>query len=333
MVRASALGCWPGSDSLEAQRIILGELGSPHLPFLAQLPERGPGADRVGRSAALLTELPVDLQSFGWRFVQRPGADLRRAHSFLTSDLNVLADVVGAQDSAVPELKIQIMGPLSLAAGIHLPLGEKALIDYGARRDIADSLAAGISEHLKAVRAATPGARLTVQFDEPELLRVLHGTIRTVSGYRSIRAVSEHEVRTLWSIVMGAVRLAGASEIVLAGPADSLSELLVSEADGVAVPETGFGSAEWEALAAAVESGRQPWLGIDSIADPQLSTRHRAERLWRSWRTIGLPGEALSSLHLTEGRTLLTDSPGAARAVLGRLTDLSEALAELAQAE
>ena len=42
----------PGTDPAEAMRVIAGEL--PDFPYLAELPDRGPGADLTGRTAALL---------------------------------------------------------------------------------------------------------------------------------------------------------------------------------------------------------------------------------------------------------------------------------------
>ena len=98
-VTATALGTWPGEDPVEAARIIRGELGSPHLPFLAELPDRGVGSDALGRTASLLVDLSVDVQPYGWRIVDRPGKDFRRARSALSTDINILADVIGAEDT------------------------------------------------------------------------------------------------------------------------------------------------------------------------------------------------------------------------------------------
>ena len=158
-VTATALGPWPGEDPVEAARIIRGELGSPHLPFLAELPDRGVGSDALGRTASLLAELAVDVQPYGWRLVDRPGKDFRRAASALATDINVLADVAGAEENPATEIKVQLVGPLSLAAGLHLHNGERALLDYGARRDLAASLAAGVGGFLSRVAAlAAAGA-------------------------------------------------------------------------------------------------------------------------------------------------------------------------------
>ncbi|BAS09856.1 hypothetical protein AHiyo4_32780 [Arthrobacter sp. Hiyo4] len=212
------LGPWPGEDPVEAARIIRGELGSPHLPFLAELPDRGVGSDALGRTAALLVEMAVDVQPYGWRLVDRPGKDFRRAASALSTDINVLADIAGAEDTPAPELKVQLLGPLALAAGLHLHNGERALIDYGARRDVADSLAAGVGGYLSRISSAVPGARLVVQVDEPDIAAVLAGTIPTSSGYRTLRAVGGQEVTESWQVVIEALRKAGAAEIVVSVP-------------------------------------------------------------------------------------------------------------------
>ena len=78
----------PHADPREAAAVVAGEL--PDLPHLAELPGRGPGADMVGRAAALLVDLHVDVQPSGWRLVDRPGRDERRARSYLSHDLDEL---------------------------------------------------------------------------------------------------------------------------------------------------------------------------------------------------------------------------------------------------
>src|SRR5690606_19205936 len=56
---ATGVGSLPYDDPREATRVVLGEL--PDLPHLPELPGRGPGADMIGRAAAILAELAVDL--------------------------------------------------------------------------------------------------------------------------------------------------------------------------------------------------------------------------------------------------------------------------------
>ena len=58
---ATGAGPLPGTRPDHALDVVLGELGAGHVPFLPELPERGVGADAIGRSASFLVDLPVDL--------------------------------------------------------------------------------------------------------------------------------------------------------------------------------------------------------------------------------------------------------------------------------
>lgn len=333
-VTATGLGPWPGDDPLEAARIIRGELGTPHLPFLAELPERGVGSDSLGRTAAFLEELAVDVQPYGWRLVDRPGKDMRRAASALATDLNVLADVAGGEDVSAAELKVQLVGPLSLAAGLHLHNGERALLDHGARRDLAASLAAGVDGYLSRVATAVPGARLVVQVDEHDIAAVLAGTIPTASGYRTLRAVAASEARESWRLVIEALRAAGAAEVVLSFPEiEAPIELaLAAGADGVALPLKALTNRQWEQLAGAVEAGKQFWAGaLDvSSAGPLPKVADCVETVWRPWRQLGLPASLLSAIRVTPSGGLAGHSPAQATRVLGRLTQAADGLNQLA---
>ncbi|WP_307433184.1 hypothetical protein [Pseudarthrobacter defluvii] len=328
-VTATALGPWPGEDPLEAARIIRGELGSPHLPFLAELPDRGVGSDALGRTASLLEELAVDVQPHGWRLVDRPGKDMRRAVSALSTDLNVLADVAGAEDVPADEFKVQLVGPLSLAAGLYLHNGERALLDHGARRDIAASLAAGVVGYLTRVAAAVPGTRLVVQMDEPAVAAVLAGTIPTASGYRTLRAVAASEARESWRLVMDALRAAGAADVVVSFPEiEAPIELaLAAGADGVALPLKALTNRQWEMVAGAVEAGKQFWAGaLDVSAGPLPRVADCVESVWTPWRQLGLPAALLGAARVTPSAGLAGITPAQATAVLGRLTQVADGL-------
>lgn len=327
---ATAAGQWPGSDVGEACRTILGELGSPQLPILPLLPDRGTGAEKVGRTAAMLVDLPVDVQSFGWRLVQRPGADERRARSYLASDVNVLADVVGALESPVPRIKTQLLGPFSLAAALHLPLGEKVLSDRGARRELAASLSVGIGLHLAALRQAVPGAEISLQIDEPAIEEVLAGSVPTASGYRTMRAVPAAEVRMAWNALIEAVHAAGSTEVLFSVPAVSTPQVMQTSADAIALlvdPARPLSTSDWESLAGLVESGKSVQLPVS-----RGGAGKAAEQVWRLWRDVGLPAGQLGALRLVESVSLANLSPEAARRVLGELADTAEALNELGQA-
>lgn len=332
-VTATALGPWPGQDPVEANRIIRGELGGPHLPFLPELPERGVGSDAVGRTASLLVELAVDVQPHGWRIVDRPGQDMRRALSAMSTDINVLADVAGEEEAQAPALKIQLVGPLTLAAGLHLHNGERALLDYGARRDIAASLAAGVESHLRKAAAAVPGARLVVQVDEPDIAAVLAGTIPTASGYQTLRSLGRQEVTESLRLVVKALHDAGASEVVVAVPeVEAPFDIVFSAgADGAAVSLKALTSRQWEQLASAIESGKRLWAGAADIGSSGVpATEDIVAAVWRPWRQLGLTPESIAAVRLTPSAGLAGLSPRAAATVLNRLTQAADGLDQLA---
>ncbi|MFI2563197.1 hypothetical protein [Paenarthrobacter sp. NPDC018779] len=331
---ATALGPWPGSDPAEALRTIRGELGEPHLPFLPELPGRGVGSDAVGRTGSLLVDLAIDVQPHGWRLVDRPGKDHLRARSALASDINILADVAGAEDVSATEVKVQLVGPLTLASELYLHSGERALLDYGARRDIAGSLAAGVADHVQKIRAAVPGAGIVVQLDEPAIAAVMGGTIPTASGYRTLRSIAADEVSSAWRLVLDALKAAGVVETVVSVPEIEapIERILSAGADGVAVPLKALTTRQWEQLAAAVESGKRVWAGALPTDGPSLPrTADIVERIWRPWRQVGLPASALSGLRVTPATGLESLKPAEAKAVLTKLTHVADGLDQLAQ--
>ncbi|MBE0008700.1 MULTISPECIES: hypothetical protein [unclassified Arthrobacter] len=327
-VTATALGDWPGTDPLEATRVVRGELGGPHLPHLVSLPHRGVGSDPVGRTAAILVELPVDLQPHGWRLVDRPGKDHRRAVSALSTDLNVLGDVIGAESDPAPALKIHLRGPLSLAANLHLHGGERALLDHGARREIRDSLAVGAAETVSRVQALAPGTRIHLQLDEPEIADILVGGIPTASGYRTLRAVPDQEVSDAWDAVAEAVRAVGVGTVAVTFPADRapLDVLGMSTLSAVAVPLTGLKMAQWEQLAGHLEAGGELWAGI--VPEPRRlrTVSTLAATVLTPWRQLGLPLSRLAQVRLTPDSGLESVSPSAAGTILSRLTQTADAL-------
>ena len=216
---------------------------------------------------------------------------------------------------------------MSLAAGLHLHNGERALIDYGARRDIAASLAAGVGEHLARVAAAVPGARLVVQLDEPDIASVLGGTIPTSSGYRTLRSVPGQEVSELWRVVVDALRAAGAAEVVIAVPEIEapIDRILAAGADGIAVPLKALTSRQWEQLAEAVEAGKRLWAGALRRGQPRggpAKAGEVADAVWRPWRQLGLPRRRWARSRITPSGGLDGFTPAAATAVLTRLTQV-----------
>src|SRR5262245_62088789 len=183
---ATGIGSMPGTDPQEAANVVVGEL--PDLPHLPELPRRGLGADIIGRTAAALIDLAVEVVPSGYRVTGKPGADHRRGLDLIRWDLDAFADAV---DTARPAaVQIQFAGPWTLSAGIELPRGHRVLTDHGALREFTDSLSEGISRQVAEVGKRT-GRPVVVQLDEPSLPTVLAGALPTPSGLGTVGAVAE----------------------------------------------------------------------------------------------------------------------------------------------
>jgi hypothetical protein len=202
----------PGTDMAEAAEVVLGEL--PEFPHVPELPDRGVGADLIGRTAALLVDLAVQVVPSGYRVSSHAGADHRRAVDLLRWDLDALQEAREKAGLTPPVIKTQLAGPWSLAANIELPRGHRVLTDRGAVREFTDSVLEGLAAHVDELRART-GAPVVVQFDEPDLPSVLAGALPTPSGYGTVRSVAEPEARDLLATVIEAAgRLTGQPVIV-----------------------------------------------------------------------------------------------------------------------
>lgn len=291
---ATGIGSLPGTDIAEALRMVLGEL--PELPYLPELPDRGPGADLIGRGAALLADLPIELYASRWQVAARPGADQRIAMDYLERDLDTLSEQASAYDGC---LKLQAAGPWTLAATLNLPAGGSMLRDEGATRDLIASLAEGLRIHVAQVRARLPGATVLLQLDEPALPAVLAGRVPTESGLGMFRAVDPTVARSgLRSVIdnvgvpvvvhccaanapLDLIGQAGAAGVALdLGLIDDLDVLGAAMDAGLGLIA---GAADTRRLAAGgpLTIGNQP--AVEAIAT-------RVERLWR---TLGFPMQRL----------------------------------------
>ena len=189
---ATGVGSLPGTDVTEAAATVVGEL--PLLPHLPELPARGVGADMIGRTAALLVDLAVEVVPSGWRVTARPGRDHRRALDLLRFDIDALdAACAGPRPEWV---KVQAAGPWTLAASVELHTGHRVLTDRGAVREFAGSLGEGLRAHVAEVAERT-GASVLVQLDEPSLPAVLAGALPTASGWGTVRSVSAQDAQDL----------------------------------------------------------------------------------------------------------------------------------------
>jgi hypothetical protein len=186
---ATGIGSLPGAVPGEAAAMVAGEL--PALPHLVELPGRGVGADLVGRTAGLLVDIWAEVVPSGWRISRRPGRDFSRARDLMAWDL----DAAEENYAGAEWVKVQVCGPWTLAAGLELPSGHRALTDPGAVRDLVESLVEGLNSHVAEVVRRIPGAGVVVQIDEPGLPAVLAGSLPTASGFGTVRAVPASRAR------------------------------------------------------------------------------------------------------------------------------------------
>lgn len=325
---ATGVGSLPGDDPGEAARIVAGEL--PGLPHLAELPDRGPGADMVGRTAAgVLVGLEVDLQPAGWRLVSHAGLDARRARTLLSHDLDALEE---AAPGRVGPVKVQACGPWTLAASLERPRGGPALGDAGATRDLAESLAEGIAAHVEDVRRRLPGAAVIVQLDEPSLPAVLRGDVPTASGFGRIGAVDGVLAREALSRVVSAVSAAGAWPMAHCCARDVPLRLLY-EAGIRAVSFDTTHSPDDDEVGQLVEAGLALVLGCVPATDPDPDTALEAGAIrapivaW--WRRIGLPAELLATRSAVSPRCGLAGaSPSWARRAMSLAAQVGRELAD-----
>ncbi len=323
---ATGLGSLPGTDPREAARLVLDEL--PDLPHLAELPARGPGADLLGRGAALLSDLFVDLQPAGWRLVPRPGVDSRRARDLLQRDLDALGE---AADGYAGPLKVQAAGPWTLAAGLELQRGDKALSDFGAVRDVTAALVQGLTEHLTDIGRRVPGATLLLQLDEPALPAVLLGRVPTASGFGSLRTVEAHVAADALRAVLAAGPAAGALPLVhCCAAAPPIALLVDAGARALSLDATLLTPTDDDAVGTAVEGGVPLFLGTVPSTDGALSdVAHTVAPVLALWRRLGFAPETLAEgVVVTPTCGLAGATPAYARAALRRCREAGRLLVE-----
>jgi methionine synthase II (cobalamin-independent) len=322
----TGIGSLPGTDPEEAARLVVGEL--PDLPHLAELPNRGAGADMIGRTAAVLVDLPVEIVPSGWRLTAHPGRDLRRARDFLAWDLDALE---AAAAGHLGPVKLQAVGPLSLAASVELATGHRAVSDHGAVRDLTQSLAAGLAQHLADLRGRVPGAVPVLQLDEPSLPAVLDGRVATPSGYGTVRAVDAPVVEQALRDVL-AVAPEGARVIHCCADDLPWDVLRNAGADAISLDASKLGRADYDALGEAVDGGTSLWLGVLPATDAAASFDAARDRLRSLWSELGFaPGRLADDVVPTPSCGLAGASQDHVRTVLRVLRDLAKWLPEAAE--
>jgi methionine synthase II (cobalamin-independent) len=308
-IRSTGIGSWPGADMADAIKIAFAEC--PDLPYLPELPARGPHAELIGRGTACLAGLSVDLQAAGWRLTDASSREHRQAISTLRSDLDLLEEL--AQGFAGP-VKIAVAGPWTMAANLERPRGDRALADSGARRDLGQSLAEGVGSMIAELRRRLPEINFLVQLDEPSLPAVLAGSLATASGLSRHPAVDRAEVRGSLLDVLVQIRAAGAAAVVVhcCAPAAPISLLQEAGADGIYIDIDAIAASAWDAVAGCLEDGVQ--IGLGALPTDRLT----------------LTGDQVARRVLDHLRKLGLEPPIAARVVITPSCGLASAERELA---
>ncbi|MDX3576905.1 MULTISPECIES: methionine synthase [unclassified Streptomyces] len=321
---ATGVGSLPGGDAHEAAKTATGSFED--FPFLAELPARGPGADMIGRTAGLLVEMYARVEPSGWRIGDRPGRDTKRARSWLGEDLDALEEHVQGYEG---QLKVQAVGPWTLAAALELRNGEVALSDPGACRDLAGSLAEGLRLHLAEVRRRVPGADVVLQLDEPSLTAVLRGHVRSASGYRTHRAVDRQVVEGTLRDVVG-VHGDGPVVVHSCAPDVPFALLRRSGAAAVSFDFSLLTERDDDVIGEAVEAGTRLFAGVVPGVDAPLSDPAGSVMGVRTlWRRLGLrPGLLAEAVTLTPSCGLAGASPGYARRALAHCVRAARSLAD-----
>ena len=377
LVRASGRGDFPGDNLAEAMSRVEGELGAPHLPFLPHLPALGWRSTPLARTLAVCEGLAFDGASFGWRMVHSGGRGAREsalAQDRLLSDINLLADRVGAQkkrfgsgQDTAPVYKIQLVGPLTLAASIYLPGGERVISDAGASRDLLESFLEGLEHWAESLREAlqAPRALIAVQLDESEFQRLMEGSIPTVSGFRSLSALQPHYYQQVYRRVaerfaelnlqlildVDGTALKPVQELkLLTHPRPALDALALLKAMKVedAAPCAlllhpdrarlkGAGMLQvpplsdprsWEPVAQLLDANAQLWLPVVTSARVPDQVR----RLYSLWREVGLEPMQLSAVGLMADERLQTGlAPSASTSGTVSVLDATASLARVTE--
>jgi hypothetical protein len=339
---ATGVGSMPGTDAVQAMAVILGEL--PDLPHLPELPARGAGADMIGRAAAMLVDMPVEITPGGWKLAARPGRDQRRAAGLMAADLDAAHEAAG---SWVGPFKLQVCGPWTLAATLELPRSQNpALADPGAVTDLAASLAEGVAAHAAEIRGRIPGATVLLQVDEPALPAVLAGSVPTASGLNRVGAVDATVTADALRTVLGAAAAFSLVHCCARGFPFRLARDAGAGAVGFDLSQL-QGEEEQDALAEVVEAGLGVLAGVIQVAGrvaagsagsssgagprPPADTDRGVLGLWHR---MGIPAQGLGrQVVLTPACGLAGTTAAGARAALAHCREAARLLPELIEEE
>lgn len=318
----TGIGSVPGTDPREAAATVVGEL---EVPFLPELPNRGIGADMIGRAAGLLVDIGFDVSTTGYRIGVPDGRVARLTADYLERDLDAFEEAYEvARRRGGGLVKSQVAGPLTLAAGLELPNGHRVARDRGAMRDVAASLAEGLVRHVADLRRRL-GADVVLQLDEPSLWSVVHGTVPALTKLDPVRAVPAPEAAEILASVVEAVD--APVLLHLCGPID-WDVMRRVPVDGALLDATRLTAADYEGFGELAESRTVVGLGLAPAtpAPRRRSSADLAAPAIRLYDEVGLPRRDLTRATVTP----VCGSPGSPgiRPILDACKEIRAVLAE-----
>lgn len=288
---AVVTGTFAGTDPHAVYALELSEIGSPHIPALAELPDVGPHATGLGNIAANIS-LPFELRTYGWQ-LQRgdriSSTDQHRATAHRDSVIQALVDI--AQHDDVPEVSVRLPGPVTTMIDGMLPSGQRILRDPGARYDVAAAWVDAV-ENLTSRIHDVIGAQTTIFVQEPQAHQAIKGRIRSVSGADVERALDLNEVRSMWQQAV----TTGATVLI-----DTTTELAATAAEvgsvALALPTERTHQAEgtWELVDSLISAEKPVALYVPHHGDPNRF----AEGFIHQYLDWGLQPESIGNLRLT----------------------------------
>ena len=318
----TGIGSWPGVDVQEVARVIRDICQD--LPHIGELPQRGPGADMIGRTASLVslvsTDFSVETSPTGWRLARSRGRDLRRADAFWDEDLDVVEEMYQGYEG---DFKVQLVGPLTLAANLELVSGDRLLRDRGICRELSVALAQAARDHVGQIQRRIPSANIILQIDEPSLPAVMNGEIKTQSGWGAYTPPERHEVE----IALNQVVAAHTGFTLLHSCAPNLPFGLVTSAEykAISIDVSLYDSQLPDVLGECSDAGNLMVLGM-SAKDVKTGINY----LKRLANQIGFSTQTLAQhILLSPPCGLISMSLSQARETIGMLNLISKALLEV----
>ena len=176
----------------------------------------------------------------------------------------------------------------------------------------------------------TPGARIVLQLDEPSLIAVLRGQVKSASGYRTHRAVDRQLVEATLRDVIGVHAEHGPVVVHSCAPDVPFALLRRAGATGISFDFTLLTERDDDMIGEAVEGGTKLLVGVVPTTEGALSEPAGSVMGVRTlWRRLGLhPGLLAEAVTVTPTCGLAGVSPAYARRALAHCVKAARSLAD-----